>query len=248
MENIKESKKGEVIEDTKKKIVVAGEGLTLFERLLKVSKDYSIWEILKTVLMGTIVLLFGFMTLNPLYFVERIDEINKNKHADELTLRFEQTKEITTELQILLNKMHGDRAFFIEYHNSVKSLEGAPFAYGSMDFEETQEGIDFISDEYNDFSLTKYKFVNYLNNNMIFVGTIEELEKIDRRLYLKFLSSGIKQIALIEVDGIEHPNGILGVTWEVDVISAYRDNIVKELRNSSVRLSYILNKNLSLKE
>lgn len=249
MENIKESKKGEIIEDTKKKIVVAGEGLTLFERLLKVSKEYSLWDILKTILIAIMVFLLGFMMLNPLFLVERIDEINKAKHTTELNLRFQQTKEITSELQILLNKMHADRAFFIEYHNSVKSLEGAPFAFGSMDFEETQEGIDFISDEYIDFSLTKYKFVNYLNSNMLFVGNIEEIENIDKRLYLKLSSSGVKQIALIEVDGIDTPNGILGVTWsEHDVLSNYRDNINKELRNSSIRLSYILNKSRILNE
>ena len=43
-----------------------------------------------------------------------------------------------------------------------------------------------------------YKFVNFLCENLLFVGDLNEIEKIDKRLYLKLLSNDIKQVAFIE--------------------------------------------------
>ena len=141
-----------------------------------------------------------------------------------------------------------DLGDYLRKINSIKSLEGAPFAYGSMNFEETTDGVDFIGDEYTNFSLAKYKLVHYLYENLIYVGDVEGIEEIDRRLYLKLVSNGIKQIALIEVEGVETPLGILGVTWSKhDVMSEHKDAIKRDLRSYSVKIAYI-NKNSNEKK
>lgn len=236
-------KEKETIASTKEKIVVASDGLSFFERVLALNRQYSIWEIIKTMFTMAFVIWFGFLAINPTYLIEKYEARQKKEHTEELHKRFNRSKELTSELTVLLNKLHADRAFFIEYHNSIKSLEGAPFAYGSMNFEETAEGIDFIGDEYTNFSLAKYKLVQHLYENLIYVGNIEGIEDIDRRLYLKLVSNGIKQIALIEVEGTDTPLGILGVTWSKhDVMSNYKDAIKRDLRSYSVKIAYI-NKN-----
>lgn len=244
MENVKEKTKNEnTIKDTKEKIIVANDGLNFFERILALNRQYSIWEIIKSLFVMAIVVWFTILMFNPDIVFEKYDEIKKEEHAIELKHRFDKSRNISVELQILLNKLHAERTFFIEYHNSVKSLEGAPFAYGSMDFEETGEGIDFIGDEYTNFSLTKYKFVNYLCENLLFVGDLMEIEKIDKRLYLKLLSNDIKQVAFIEVEGVENPLGILGVTWSKhDVMKTHKESIIRELRSEALKLAYIMNK------
>lgn len=250
MENVKENA-GEknIVKDTKEKIVVANDGLNFFERILELNRRYSLWEVVKSLFVMAFVIWFGVLMLNPTILFDRYDKINKEKHAYELKHRFDKSKEISTELQLLMNKLHADRTFFIEYHNSVKSLEGAPFAYGSMDFEETNDGVDFIGDEYTNFSLTKYKFVNYLSENLLFVGDISEMENIDKRLYLKLVSNEIKQVAFIEVEGTENPLGILGVTWSKhDVMATHKDAIKKEMRANAVKLAFILNKKTNTNE
>lgn len=242
MENVKDTQKNiDIIKDTKEKITVVGEGVTLFERLLSLSKQYSLWDIIKTLLIAIMVVYTGFMMLNPTYLFEKYNEMMADKHKMELTERFTQSRLVSSELAIIMNKLHADRAFFIEYHNSVKSLQGAPFAYGSMDFEEVSDGIDYIGDEYTNFSLTKYKFVSFLSDNLLFIGNVEDIEPIDKRLSLKLMSNEVKQIALIEVEGTEHPLGVLGVSWtKHDVVEEYYNEIKKEMRSGAIRLALIL--------
>ena len=228
------------ISETKEKIVVASDGLSFFERLLVLNRQYSIWEIIKTLFTMAFVIWFGYLAINPTYLIEKYEEMQKKEHTVDLHKRFDNSKELTAELSILMNKLHADRAFFIEYHNSIKSLEGAPFAYGSMNFEETADGVDYMGDAYTNFSLAKYKLVNHLYENLLYVGDVEGIEPIDKRLYLKLVSDGIKQIALIEVEGVDAPLGILGVTWSKhDVMKDYKDSIKKELRSYSVKIAYI---------
>lgn len=74
----------------------------------------------------------------------------------------------------------------------------------------------------------------------MYVGDVKGLEVIDKRLSLKLVSNGIEQIALIEVEGIDAPLGILGVTWSKhDVMKDYKDSIKKELRSFSIKIAYI---------
>lgn len=237
-QNTEENKN--MIADTKDKIVVASDGLSFFERVLALNRKYSIWEVVKSMFTILFIIWFGFLAINPTYLVEKYEEKQRKDHTEELHKRFDRSREMTAELTILLNKLHADRAFFIEYHNSIKSLEGAPFAYGSMNFEETTDGADFIGDEYTNFSLAKYKMVHHLYENLLYVGELEGIEELDRRLYLKLTSNGIKQIALIEVEGVDAPLGILGVTWSKhDVMKEHKDAIKRELRSYSVKLAYL---------
>jgi hypothetical protein len=245
MENVKgsnESKKDvNLVVETKEKIEVTSQGLGVFEKVLSLSKEYSVKDILKALFMTILIVWAGFFTLNPTYIFDKYNERQDEIHAEELAGRFTQSRMVSNDLSIIMHKLHADRAFFIEYHNSVKSLQGAPFAYGSMDFEETNDDVIYIGDEYTNFSLTKYKFVNYLSDNLLFIGTIDEIEGIDKRLYLKLVSSGVQQMALIEVEGTEHPLGILGLTWSKhDVISEHKETIKKEIRSEAVKLALIL--------
>ena len=244
MENVKENiKEKNTIKDTKEKIVVANDGLNFFERILELNRKYSIWEIVKSSLVCVFIVFVGYTMLNPTWVIDRYEEIKQIEHSGDLNQRFNQTEKVNAELENIMNKLHAERAFFIEYHNSVKSLEGAPFAFGSMDFETTSDGIQFIGDEYTNFSLTKYRLVNYLFNNSILIGNIDEIKDIDKRLYMKLQSNEIKQIALIEVEGTETPMGILGVTWSKhDVMSTYKEQIKKEIRSGAVRISLLLSK------
>lgn len=245
IERIREKK--EEVEVTKEKVVVANNGLNIFERILELNRKYTFGEIMRSILITVIVVFFGFIgyaLYNPSWMMERYREVEKVKHTEELHKRFKETKLINSELKDIMHKLHADRAFFIEYHNSVKSLEGAPFAFGSMGFETTSDDALFIGDEYTNFSLTKYPMVNYLYDNLLFVGEITEIDGIDKRLSIKLQSNDIKQIALIEVEGTEVPLGILGITWSKhDVMSTYKEQIKKELRSGSVRISFILNSN-----
>ena len=242
MENTEKNTKID-LKETKEKVVIANDGLRFFERILELNRKYSLLEIFKSVFVTIFIIVVGITLINPNWVVEKYKEHEKATHSEELNKRFEQTQLVNHELEVMMSKLHADRSFFIEYHNSVKSLEGAPFAFGSMDFETTSDEIVFIGDEYTNFSLTKYRMVNYLSNHLLFIGNVSEIEPIDKRLYMKLLSNDINQIALIEVEGTETPLGILGVTWSKhDVLSTYKDQIKKEMRAGATRVALILSK------
>lgn len=226
------------LEETRAKVAIASDGLTFFERVLNIVKNNSFHTIFKTIFFIFLV----YCIFNPSWVVDRYDEIKSKRHAIELSERFNQSANVSNELTRLYKNMGADRAFFIEYHNSVKSLEGAPFAYGSMNFEEVDESADYISDEYSEFMLTKYKFIKYLYDTLIFVGPLSNLEEIDRRFYLKLYSDEISYIAMIEVEGVDQPIGVLGVTWgkETEIKKLNKEAIKRELRSSGLRIALMV--------
>lgn len=244
MEKNKDNNELNNLNEIKEKITVTNDGVGLFERFLIISKQYTLKEILKACAVAIIICSVGFLIVNPTYFFEKYEEYEKEKHATELTERFNLTKEVNSTLQDGLYELHADRIFFIEYHNSIKSLQGAPFAYGSMSFEKihSNRNVIFMGDEFTDFPLTKYDMVSFLYDKKFFIGTIEDLSKIDERLACKLKTNDVTQAVLIEVWGDNQPLGILGATWSnYEVLSTYRTQIEYVIRNKAAQIRTILN-------
>lgn len=244
MEHIKNKNIKQNSDNTKNDSTIVNDGVTFFERMLIIVKKNSIWSLIKVFI---VMIMFGFVSffiLNPTYFFEKYEEYSKEKHTIELTDRFNKTKDMNSELNDILHELHADRVFFIEYHNSVKSLQGAPFAYGSMSFEKIHpnRNVIFMADEFSDFPLTKYEAVTYLYDEKIFIGTIDELETIDERLSIKLKTNDVTQIALIEVWGENQPLGVLGATWSnYEVLSTYKNDIENIIRQRTTQIRRILN-------
>jgi hypothetical protein len=84
--------------------------------------------------------------------------------------------------------------------------------------------------------------VTYLYEHKLFIGTVEGISKIDKRLSIKLQSSNVTQVALIEVWGNNQPLGILGVTWsEHEVLSKYSEKIKNIIYQHSHKVRSILN-------
>lgn len=241
----KEYKNNEqMLQENKEKITIIDSGVSTFGKMIDIVKNNSLWTILKTFVVVVFFGLIVFVILNPSYIFERYNKYEDEKHSIELAERFKRADKLNDELENVLMELHADRSFFIEYHNSVKSLQGAPFAYGSMSFEKLHpnRNVIFMADEYSDFPLTKYETVSYLYEKKIFIGTIKDLMLIDKRLSTKLGVSGVTQVALIEVWGEKQPLGILGVTWsEHEVLNTYGDKIKEIIYQHSHKVRGILN-------
>lgn len=241
---IMSSNNNNLIDDTKGKISVVNDGVGMFERLINIFKTNSLWTLFKTLVFSIFFGIVIFFFLQPTYFFEKYNQYQDDKHTIELNERFEKVSKVNGKLNNLLYELHADRIFFIEYHNSVKSLQGAPFAYGSMSFEKlhSNRNVIFMGDEFTDFPLTKYETVSYLYTNKFFIGTVDDLKNIDARLTSKLKTNNVTQIALIEVWGNNQPLGILGASWsEHEVLSTYRDAIENVMRQRSAEIRVLLN-------
>ena len=237
-------KNEQMMQENQEKVTIIDSGISAFGKMINIVKNNSLWVLLKTLVVTLFFGLIIFTVLNPGFIFEKYQEYEEKRHSQELAERFDRMEKLNGELNETLMELHADRTFFIEYHNSVKSLQGAPFAYGSMSFEKIHPNreVVFMADEYSDFPLTKYETVTYLYEHKIFIGTVDELMAIDMRLATKLKASNVTQVALIEVWGDEQPLGILGATWnEHEVVNTYGDRIREVIYQRSHKVRSILN-------
>ena len=226
------------------KIATVEKGLGVLDKIVNFFNSHSTWSIIKSVLLCSFIGYFIYFTLNPNIIVERVEKAKSDKHIEDINNRFQTTKTIQSELKLLLNEVNADRAILIEYHNSVQSLQGLPFAYGSLNFEEISGNVEYyLGDEFTNFNTSKYSICNYLTDNPIWHGTSSDLEVIDRRLALKLRASKVQYIAMIEVMGTEQPVGILAVAYTNDSVVPHINTIVSRLRQVEIKVAHLLTKN-----
>lgn len=218
-------------------------GSGILERLVSMLDKYGILKVLLGIFLMIILSYAVFISLNPGYFVSKYTEKINEEHNKQLTQRMEVIEIINVELENIKHKTNADRVFVIEFHNSVKSIEGFPFAFGSMNFETCQDNTYYVSDEYTNFNLSKYKLIPYIYKHNIYMGDIEGVKEIDNRLYYKFISNDVKRIYLIKIEGMHLPTGILGVSFcdEEDVVND--QFIMSTLRQEAVRLGVVMSNN-----
>lgn len=226
------------------KITTVEKGLGALDKVVNFFSTHSTWSIIKSVLLCSFIGYFIYFSLNPQIIVERVEKAKSEKHSEDINNRFLTTKTIQNELKRLLSDVDADRAILIEYHNSVQSLQGLPFAYGSLNFEEISDNVEFyLGDEFSNFNTSKYPICNYLMDNPLWYGDIAALEDIDRRLALKLKASKVQYIAMIEVMGDEQPVGILAVTFTGDTVIPHINSIVSALRRVEIKVAHLLTKN-----
>ena len=214
----------------------------LLDKIMNLYTKYGFKKILKGTAAAIFIGYMVFFALNPSYIYNKWKQAEEEKHQVEISKRFETTNKINDEIERIQHKLGADRVFIIEFHNSVKSLNGYPFTFGSMNFEYCEEGVTYVGDEYTNFNLSKYKFIGYLYNHSTFFGNVEEVKGIDNRLYLKFLSNDVVDIALITIEGVNSPNGILGITYTSKDDNRDWNKIKSCLRQEAVRIGVLFNK------
>ena len=217
-------------------------GTGILERLVTLLDKFGILKVLAGMALIVVLSYTIFIALNPEYFIELYNKKQSETHNAQLTKRMEMVEMTNNEIEQLKLKTGADRVFIIEFHNSVKSIEGFPFAFGSMNFETCQDSIMYVSDEYTSFNLSKYKLISYIYKNNIYMGDVEGIKEIDNRLYYKFLSNDVESMYLIKIEGLNMPVGILGLSYCSD-IEVDEQKILSLLRQEAVRMGIIMSNN-----
>lgn len=189
-------------------------GIGWLQKLLGLQQKFGFFSILK----GLFILLLSgyvvFFALNPRYLLDKIDAIENERHHNAVTRRIYVDSEIRLMLHKLLHTLDADRAWLIELHNGSKNLSsGLPFIYGDMLIEEVADGISNVDDEYKDFNLSKYPFIAKVFDDGVFWGPIESIREIDERMYFKFKSNDLNEIAVMALYYGDKPLGVLGISF-----------------------------------
>lgn len=215
-------------------------GIGWLQKLLNLQKRYGFFSIIKGLFLLFLSGYIIFFALNPKYLLDRMSEITTAQHDHLVNTRLSADSNIRHILSKMIFTTNADRAWLIEFHNGSKNLTtGLPFLFGSMRIEEVRDSISNVDEDYADFSLSKYKLVAKVLEDGYFYGGLDDIQKIDQRLYYKFQANDISEIALLTLYDGEKPAGIIGLSF-CNGKKMDKQLVGKHIRSSGIKVATLL--------
>lgn len=215
-------------------------GMGWLQKMLNLQNKYGFFSIIKGLFLLFLAGYVVFFALNPKYLLERVTTIQTEQHDNLVRSRLAADSDIRLILSKTMHNTNADRAWLIEFHNGNKNLTtGLPFLFGSMRIEETQDSIPNVDEDYADFGLSKYKLIAKVLDEGFFYGNIKDVQSIDKRLYYKFQSNDINEIALLTIYNEDKPAGIVGLSFcnnkQMD-----KQLVGKRIRSAGIQIATLL--------
>lgn len=215
-------------------------GMGWLQKMLNLQNKYGFFSIVKGLFLLFLAGYVVFFALNPKYLLERVTTIQTEQHDNLVRSRLAADSDIRLILSKTMHDTNADRAWLIEFHNGNKNLTtGLPFLFGSMRIEETQDSIPNVDEDYADFSLSKYKLIAKVLDEGFFYGNIKDVQSVDKRLYYKFQSNDINEIALLTIYNEDKPAGIVGLSFcnnkQMD-----KQLVGKRIRSAGIQIATLL--------
>lgn len=215
-------------------------GMGWLQKMLNLQNKYGFFSIIKGLFLLFLAGYVVFFALNPKYLLERVTTIQTEQHDNLVRSRLAADSDIRLILSKTMHNTNADRAWLIEFHNGNKNLTtGLPFLFGSMRIEETQDSIPNVDEDYADFSLSKYQLIAKVLDEGFFYGNIKDVQSIDKRLYYKFQSNDINEIALLTIYNEDKPAGIVGLSFcnnkQMD-----KQLVGKRIRSAGIQIATLL--------
>lgn len=194
-----------------------------------------------------IVIIFGLykgFTSGKIFdlMAEKMHAKRISSHAEEEKKGFETrlsaTPKILLELAKLINDTDADRACVLELHNGKENPLGLPFVYCDMTYEQTQSTVDSVQDEYENLNLSRYPLFDHLYTHKLFIGKVEELEKIDQRAVKRLTMDNASYIAIYALEA-DQTVGFLQIVYNEEK-GVSEDTIRAHMLTYAQRISKLL--------
>lgn len=193
---------------------MAKEELGMLEKMIKLIDQHGIIKILKACFLLVTLLYVSYNGANLNQIVE--EALIKKQTAHDIALEYR--RKLEPEIRMTLTDLYlhtrSDRAFVIEMHNGNSNITGLPFYKGAMTYEEVSQGTEYVSEDYDDFNLSRFPFLTYVSTLRSWSGPIDSLSSIDRKLALKLLSNNVNYLSVRCMYNMERkPFGFVGITY-----------------------------------
>lgn len=175
-------------------MILEKETIGFWEKAIKLVEANGYWKLFKIVLFiaFTITIIYLGKNFGENFSFERqramitdvINETDLQKnliHTEQMQMRENIKPYITSLLKDAIVTMGADRAFIIELHNGSNNKAGLPFIHCTMTYEEVAQDIEPIDEDYQNLSLSRFNFPDYLHTHDLWFGTIDEFAKIDQK-------------------------------------------------------------------
>lgn len=118
-----------------------------------------------------------------------VTSIIQAKAEDEANMKIREavSPKITNELKKILYTANADRVTIFEFHNGKENATNLPFRFADMSYEQINDDdkeIKFSSNEFQNILMTHYRIPYYIAENTYFIGTLDEVMRIDPRFAL----------------------------------------------------------------
>ena len=224
--------------------------LSFFEKTVQVVDKYGSWKVFQAIIyLGLFLFIIFYIPAITKATVERVttesinsaDKDKETKHLENLELRKEMQPQIYAILGTFLEKTRADRAFIVELHNGSNNLNGVPFLHGSVTYDKSREGLEPIDEDYQNLSLSRFSLSTYLHANYNYIGSVEKLSTIDKKLATKLVSNDVKYVAVMTLHNGTNEWGWFGLIYnrETDIPSE------KDILNEMMVTSQSITKTLS---
>ena len=224
--------------------------VSFFEKTVQVVDKYGSWKVFQAIIyLGLFLFIIFYIPAITKATVERVttesinsaDKDKETKHLENLELRKEMQPQIYAILGTFLEKSRADIAFIVELHNGSNNLNGVPFLHGSVTYDKSREGLEPIDEDYQNLSLSRFSMSTYLHANYNYIGSVEKLSTIDKKLSAKLVSNDVKYVAVMTLHNGTNEWGWFGLIYnrETDIPSE------KDILNEMMVTSQSITKTLS---
>ena len=167
-------------------------------------------------------------------------EIGDTRHDALTAYRIKIGPEIENILHELCVEGNGTRAYILEFHNGTNNPAGLPFYYMNMTYEWTDTSKTYSgASEWTELLISRFPLVSKCFNAGLYVGSIDEVEQIDKSLAYKLKAVDVNYMGCIMLYGKNKPIGILGISTGEEPTTSY-DEIKSLLYKYSQRIVKLL--------
>lgn len=171
--------------------------------VVKLISEHGMFKMLQAFLL-IIVSVFFIMFANAMNNEEIIEKYliaEVDFHSEGTDIRTEISPKVNNTLLKVMYELDADRVCVLEMHNGKENPTSLPFIYCDMTYEHTKDRVPYVSEEYENLNMAKFTFPYYLYEHKIFIGSLEQVYKIDKRLAMRLELNNVKYIGIIIVRG-----------------------------------------------
>lgn len=229
-------------ESTETKMQAGNFIVTTLEKIVSMERKYGFFNILKSLVIIGICLILTIFAFNPEKIVEIYDTFKDKQHKEMMDKRMEIEPELRIIIKDLRIATNASRAYICEFHNGTNNLNGMPFLYADMRYEDVANGVINVDYDYQNQPLSRFALAFTMFKNRYWYGSIDELLQIDERLGTRLKFNNVKWAAFIMLDGNVQEVGILGLSYTEIPDREMQMKIGREIRNAAIKISILLGK------
>jgi len=221
------------------KISVLDNILKVIEKINEFLSKYGILSLFKALFAIAIIWIGMTLIFNPDVIFEKYDEWSKKIHSEKVEKTLESHYQIQGHVTDLKWSTSALRCLVLSLHNGQESLSGTyQFLKCSALFEECGDAYS-VFDDYQNVHLTQFPIFTYLYSNEMFCGNMEELKKIDNKLYQRLISNDVGYIHIQALIGDGNDViGFLVLTWEDEPQD--HESVHQRIYRNGIRISRLM--------